>query len=61
MEQNRKARDASSSAGGTMADNDVADRFGGDAPVFGQDLDVPMKPDPGVVSGDNPIADRFTN
>ncbi len=61
MEEKRKTRQATASAApmsGT-ADNEVADRFGNDAPVFGQDLHVPMEPDPKGMTQDNPIQDRF--
>lgn len=66
LEERRKAREAAESAAATSgtAENEVADRFGNDAPVFGQDLQVPaapvdVKPDPSAVNEDNPIADRF--
>lgn len=63
MEEKRKTREAAESAA-TMsgtADNEVADRFGNDAPVFGQDIHVPMEPDPKAMTQDNPVADRFEN
>lgn len=66
MEERRKAREAAESAAamkGTM-ENDVADRYSGDAPVFGQGVQAPnppveINPDPPAMTGDNPIADRF--
>ncbi len=62
-EERRKTREAAASAGATSSatDNEVADRFGNDAPVFGQDIQVPMEPDPKGMTQDNPIADRFEN
>jgi hypothetical protein len=67
-EERRKKRETevtAAAAGGT-ADNEVADRFGGDAPVFGQGLQVPAapiqgNPPPDPNQADNPIADRFTD
>ena len=63
MEEKRKTREAAESAAtmSGMADNEVADRFGNDAPVFGQDIQVPIEPDPKAITQDNPIADRFNN
>lgn len=65
-EERRKAREAAESAAATSgsADNQVADRFGNDAPVFGQDMHVPaapirVTPDADALNQDNPIADRF--
>jgi hypothetical protein len=58
-EERRKAREAAGGGSAKMAEDDVADRFGNDAPVFGKDLNVPMKPDPEGFTKDNPIADRF--
>lgn len=59
-ETRRKAREASATGASKMADDDVADRFSNDAPVFGQDLHVPAAP-VNVMNEDNPIADRFNN
>ncbi len=61
VEERRKAREASATGASKMADDDVSDRFDNDAPVFGQDLHVPMEPDPKAMTQDNPIADRFNN
>lgn len=58
-DERRKAREAAGGEAGKMAEDEVADRFAGDAPVFGQDTQVPMKPDPEGLTKDNPIADRF--
>lgn len=63
MEERRKAREATESAAavaGTM-ENDVADRFGANQPVMGQDVNVaapPIEIKPGA-SPENPVADRF--
>lgn len=58
-EESRKARQATAAAGGKMSDDDITDRFSGDEPVFGQDINIPIKPDPAPLTDDNPIADRF--
>lgn len=67
-EARRKKREADIAAGATMgtAENEVTDRFGSDAPVFGQGVQVPavqvnVTPDPKALDADNPLADRFTN
>lgn len=67
-EERRKKREAAESAAamGGNADNEVADRFGNDLPVFGQDVRVSpaptnITPDPNATDADNPIADRFNN
>lgn len=66
-EERRKRREAAESAAAMSgtADNEVADRFGTDAPVFGQDVQVPaapvtVSPDPNATNTDNPIDDRFS-
>jgi hypothetical protein len=38
----------------------VTDRFDSE-PVFGQDLHVPIKPDPSAATEENPVGDRFGN
>lgn len=59
-EERRKKREAdiSKAAVGGTADNEVADRFGNDTPVFGEGVQVPATP---VNDQDNPVGDRFTN
>jgi hypothetical protein len=65
IEERRKAREAAQSAAAVSgtADNEVADRFGNDAPVFGQGLHVPETPlthtGEQTSNQDNIIADRF--
>jgi hypothetical protein len=65
IEDRRKAREAAESAAAVAgtADNEVSDRFGNDAPVFGQGVHVPEAPTPGGVppasNQDNLINDRF--
>jgi hypothetical protein len=65
-EESRKKHEQAKSDAAThgTADDEVADRFGNDAPVFGQDLHVPaapvhVTPAPDTTNVDNPVADRF--
>lgn len=63
MAERQHARESSAPSGATMsgsADNEVADRFTNE-PVFGQEMQVPMEPDPKNMTGDNPVSDRFTS
>lgn len=63
-EEQRKTREANAAAGGKMSEDEVADRFDNDEPVF-EGVDVPatpveIKPDPAPLTEDNPIGDRFS-
>jgi hypothetical protein len=60
-EDRRKAREATAASGAKMSEDDVTDRFNSDEPVFGQDIKIPIEPDPKTLTNDNPIGDRFTN
>ena len=67
-EERRKKREAAESAAAASgkADDEVADRFGKDEPVFGQGVQVPaapvnVTPESNATVADNPIGDRFTN
>ncbi|MBI4670860.1 MAG: hypothetical protein HY741_04220 [Chloroflexi bacterium] len=68
VEENRKKRETAASYAAThgTADNEVADRFNSEAPVFGKDIHVPatpvhVTPDEKATDADNPIADRFNS
>lgn len=64
IEDKRKARESEGADASKMADNPIADRFGEDAPVFGEGVHVPevhveVKADPNALNHDNPVQDRF--
>lgn len=61
----RREQDISRAAAEGTADDDVRDRFGGEAPVFGHDLNVPtapvhVTPDPSAAeSSESVLTERF--